>query len=244
MRRSPPDEQIRCSGKSGLRPMNIRQLAVVILLGCLSAPIANAEVSVVEIDIGLPHTAVFMVRGGFDGKEILKFKAAISAVPPQKRIVVLLDSPGGLVQQGLQLGEYFYQARIPTMILKNDSCASACTFAFLGGHDPISGRPMRVLADGGRLGFHNTSIVNFKKNKFTAAELQDLSIEIQQGIFTEIQFYKLVEVHLSVIFPMLATKAESIHWLDEADALQLGISILGVDGKLISPDNLRARIDR
>ena len=108
MRHSASDKKLPSGRKTRMLFMNmLRQLAIVILLGCFGVSRANAEISVFEIDIGLPHTTVFMVSGPFDGKEILKLKAAIAGIPAQKRIVVLLDSPGGLVAQGAELGEYF-----------------------------------------------------------------------------------------------------------------------------------------
>src|SRR5256885_2059033 len=111
----------------------------------LPAP-AHADVAVYKVDIGLPNTVAIMVRGQFTGNEILRFKAAIAEIDPNKRIIAILDSPGGNVGQGEALGRFFYDAKIPTMVLGGTLCASACTYAFLGGRRPTTRQPPRPLA--------------------------------------------------------------------------------------------------
>ena len=77
---------------------------VVVLAAVLSATHANADVAVSLIDIGLPNTIAVKMTGPFTGNEILRLKAVIADLPPTKRVVVLLDSPGGAVVQGEALG--------------------------------------------------------------------------------------------------------------------------------------------
>src|SRR5581483_10793958 len=128
--------------------------ALMLICIAASAPHARADVAVFKVDIGLPNTVAVMVRGQFTGNEILRFKAAIADIDPSKRIVAILDSPGGIVAQGFALGRFFWDAKIPTMVLGGTLCASACTFAFLGGRNPNTGKPLRILALDAKLGFH------------------------------------------------------------------------------------------
>src|SRR5215471_12147560 len=110
---------------------SISLAGLMLVCAAASAPRAHAEVSVFRIDVGLPNTVAVMVRGGFTGNEILRFKATIADIDPSKRIIAILDSPGGDVVQGEALGRFFYDAKIPTMVLGGTVCASACTYAFL-----------------------------------------------------------------------------------------------------------------
>ena len=66
------------------------------------------------------------------------------AVNPGVRIVVL-DSPGGFVDEGIRIGHALKQSGLATGV--DHRCASACTLAFAAGKD-------RILLPPGRLGFH------------------------------------------------------------------------------------------
>lgn len=61
---------------------------------------------------------------------------------------VVLSGPGGRAQVGFDLYRMFQERRLATRV--DGDCASACTFAFLGGVD-------RSISPGGRLGFHRAS---------------------------------------------------------------------------------------
>jgi hypothetical protein len=70
--------------------------------------------------------------------------------------VVRLNSPGGLVFEGMELGTVIRDAQLETFISRGDECASACALAFLGGTSRYAtgtgvGRRMEF---GAALGFH------------------------------------------------------------------------------------------
>lgn len=72
-------------------------------------------------------------------------------------IVLCLDSPGGALLDGLQIAEAILEAGLATRIEAAARCESACFWAFMAGNRRASDGtrlPMRVLAPGGRLGFH------------------------------------------------------------------------------------------
>ena len=54
------------------------------------AQAGRPDVAVYKVDIGLPNTVAIVVRGQFTGNEILRFKAAIADIDPNKRIALLL----------------------------------------------------------------------------------------------------------------------------------------------------------
>jgi len=74
--------------------------------------------------------------------------------------VVQLNSPGGSVLEGMELGTVIRDARLETFISRSDECASACALAFLGGTRRFAtgtgvGRRMEF---GAALGFHGFRI--------------------------------------------------------------------------------------
>jgi hypothetical protein len=68
---------------------------------------------------------------------------------------VVLAGPGGRAQVGFDLYQLFRERKLATRV--DEECASACTFAFLGGVD-------RSISPGGRLGFHSASFPGMSEN--------------------------------------------------------------------------------
>jgi hypothetical protein len=214
---------------------------VALVTALVPAPL-RAEVAVFKIDIGLPNTVTLMVRGQYNGNEILRLKAAIADIEPGKRIIAVLDSPGGNVVQGEALGRFFYDAKIPTLVLAGSLCASACTYAFLGGRDPITGNPLRILASGAKLGFHNFAATGLPEKVYTKAELENISRETQQLVYRNLLHLTHVKAPLAVLKLNTGTKFESVNFITEGDALDYGIAVLNREtGRLVLPDNIEKR---
>ena len=175
------------------------------------------------MDIGLPNTVALMVRGQFTGNEILRVKSTIAEIEPGKRIVAVLDSPGGDVIQGEALGRFFYDAKIPTLVLAGSVCASACTYAFLGGRNPVTGNPLRILASGAKLGFHNFIATGMPERAYTQGRAREISRATQQ-------LARNVAHMIHVKAPprsscSTGTKNEDINFITEGDALDYGIAV-------------------
>ena len=228
------------------KPTRIIQVALfAALISLLSAmhPVSvRADVAVYKMDIGLPNTVALMIRGEYNGNEILRLKSAIADIEPGKRIIAVLDSPGGRVEQGEALGRFFYDAKIPTLVLAGSLCASACTYAFLGGRDPITGSSLRILVSGAKLGFHNFAVTGMPERAYTKAELENISRETQQLVFQNLLHLMHVKAPLTVLKLNTGTKFESVNFITEGDALDYGIAVLNREtGKLVLPDNLEKR---
>jgi hypothetical protein len=208
----------------------------------LGATPLHADVAIFRMEIGLPNTVALMVRGQFTGNEILRLKSAIAEIEPGKRIVAVLDSPGGNVVQGEALGRFFYDARIPTLVLAGSLCASSCTYAFFGGRNPVTGTPLRILASGAKLGFHNFAASGLPERAYTKAELEELSRASQQIVYRNLQHLMHVKAPLEVLKLNTGTSNESIHYITEGDALDYGIAVLDRQtGKLVLPENIEKR---
>jgi len=212
------------------------------LVIALSTTPLRAEVVVFKMDIGLPNTVALMMRGEFNGNEILTLKSAIADIEPGKRIIAVLDSPGGSVAQGEALGRFFYDAQIPTLVLAGSLCASACTHAFLGGRDPITGNPLRILASGAKLGFHNFAVTSLPDKPYTKAELEEISRVSQQLVYRNLMHLMYVKAPLTVLKLNVGTKHEDVNFVTEGDALDYGIAVLNREtGRLVLPENLEKR---
>ena len=117
----------------------------LLLLGAGALWIAFAPVAAAAMELNFEHEP-----GLLSGDSILRikatgeivegdsdaFKALMTKVLAENkgaRPTVQLDSPGGNVIEGLLLGYAIRHFDLPTFIPRGASCASACTFAFLGG---------------------------------------------------------------------------------------------------------------
>lgn len=70
--------------------------------------------------------------------------------------VVVFDSKGGVLVEGMRMGRLLRQRGIATAVRRGNRCLSACALAFLGGSKLGSSgaEPNRRLEIGGQLGFH------------------------------------------------------------------------------------------
>lgn len=69
-------------------------------------------------------------------------------LPEQTYFHIYLDSPGGDLRAGIELGQLLYKRQAVAIVARGAICKSACALAFLGAVDRL------VLADASALGFH------------------------------------------------------------------------------------------
>jgi hypothetical protein len=100
-----------------------------------------------------PDGATLYVEGsyGLGGEELVR--RALDHNPGVRTVV--LAGPGGRISVGFELYEMFRERKLATRV--DDECASACTFAFLGGVE-------RSISPGGQLGFHRGSFPGLSDN--------------------------------------------------------------------------------
>jgi hypothetical protein len=88
---------------------------------------------------------------GLGGEELVR--RALDHNPGIRTVV--LAGPGGRISVGFELYEMFRERKLATRV--DDECASACTFAFLGGVE-------RSISPGAQLGFHRGSFPGLSDN--------------------------------------------------------------------------------
>ncbi|MDN2580876.1 PAN domain-containing protein [Aquibium sp. ELW1220] len=79
-----------------------------------------------------PESAI-VLNGEIDLSAALNFRRALSAAPGAR--VLVLNSPGGLVQTGLLIADDVHERGIATYIPADARCYSACAFIFLAGRE-------------------------------------------------------------------------------------------------------------
>lgn len=88
---------------------------------------------------------VLVAWGGIDGGDSERFRTALDAAGPIEEI--WLDSPGGVLSEGMEMGRILHARRLTTRIPRGLQCISACNFIFMGGK-------IRYIETGGIFGVH------------------------------------------------------------------------------------------
>ena len=149
------------------------------------------------------------------------FAKFIRREPAPAGAVIRFNSPGGLVETSLDLGDMIREAGLvtdvgKTVFLRENAeaathgkgyCASACAYAYLGGVE-------RRLATGSRYGVH----------QFHSADDDDGSDESAQWAVASLGLY-LAEMGIDMDLLVLAAAAPSqtMHWLDRDTLERIGV---------------------
>lgn len=171
-----------------------------------------------------PTVNAISLRGTIVPGDPEALAAYIGALPKKERIVVYLESPGGVLQAGLKLGKYFYANGIHTVVASPRGCHSACSLAFLGGRDARAEAPQRVKYSGAKLGYHSFS-TRFEQTTFTAEDMAKVVQQTQDVVFEITQYLKDIDTDLEVLRYMLAAAADEMRLLSNDEAARLGILI-------------------
>ena len=131
--------------KVKLSPLNLHQRVplrlIVLLLMFLPRPSFGAEIK--RIEKGLGDRDVITFYGTINEGDDKKF---LNAALLSDDAVVLLESPGGLVRVGIEVGKIIRLKGFDTAVISG-SCESACAIAWLGGG-------VRFMSSNGKVGFH------------------------------------------------------------------------------------------
>jgi hypothetical protein len=225
-----------------LKQRTIARAAVcAVAIGCIAAPAHAATVN--RIETGSSSTTTFLLSGQLAGGELLALQAEVAKLPHDRRVAVVLDSPGGLVAEGLKLGQFFYDTKIATFVFSGGyGCHSACALAFLGGRDAATAKPLRVMMSGAKLGFHQFS-AKFDTSKTYSRKDMAAAVEDTHRVMDAIIGY-LHDINESLDFLPLMLRAphEAINLVNDDAALMKGIHVMEQNSqRIIDPVNIIKR---
>ena len=131
-------------------------MRLVLLAGMLLASSAHAAKIEVFSTVNDPQTTVpwdtvITLKGEISEYDYDWFWNAVKDIPSSKRVMVELDSPGGNVKAGMNIGLYIHYNKFMTMVMNGTVCTSMCASIWLAGE-------RRFIEAGAYLGFHSTGI--------------------------------------------------------------------------------------
>ncbi len=119
-------------------------LTVTCLFGLLTSSISDAQAEQVNLNASsasgnvivfedLPNTA--WILGAIEPGDYFDFRRIVRRNNIE---TVVLDSPGGVVDEGLQIAAMIHDQGLSTFIPENALCASACAFLYFAGKERVA----------------------------------------------------------------------------------------------------------
>ncbi len=163
-------------------------------------------------------TGLVFVTGGFEPEDIEKFKRIAEG---RRNAVIALHSDGGSVLAGIEIGTYIRMRNLKTVVPDGMRCASACALAWLGGTQRFMGAQSQV-------GFH------------AAYRVQDgKPAEIGTGNAIIGAYLNRIGLSDRAIVYITQAPPDSMTWLNEADAIRVGIDIQNLSSNGLNPKQMR-----
>lgn len=186
------------------------RLSLVALLFWVPLEALAAEIAVE------PHAGdlnIISISGPLESGDSQKFWGVIKGVP---KGLVIFSSPGGLLAEGLAIGEQIRSKGFASAVAENTMCASACGLAWLGG------RP-RLMKDSSKIGFH-------------AAYVQNGSYKRESGVGNAVVGAYLTDMglNLNAVRYITTPGPDEIQWLSVRDAIRIGIAVYSYESTLLA----------
>jgi hypothetical protein len=165
--------------------------AAAIILAATSSHAANIRTT----------NGIVWIKGEIDQYDYGRFYDAVRGIPPGGA-TVNLDSPGGNVQAGLDIGNYIHGYSFATKVDAGSFCTSICAAIWLAG-------TRRFIEAGAYIGFHSTSL---------AEERSDQGNQVMRG------YYQNMGLRKDIIDVLLSYDPKTINWLTVEMSKVLGIT--------------------
>jgi len=145
--------------------------------------------------------------------DLYKLERKFSRLYNNKQTLVVFNSAGGELNEGLRIGEFLKANHIGSAVGKNGMCASSCALAFLGGRDKYN-RKLMILPRGSKLGFHSFYYRNSDKVRLST---------MQKDLANVLSYADYVQAPSRIITEMFQTNYNSMHWTTSRDRKLLRI---------------------
>jgi len=160
---------------------------------------------------------IIFAAGNFERGDASRLEALLRQTANTQMLA--FRSPGGLSMEGMAVGRVIRRAGISTHLPANTQCASACTYAFLGGR-------VRTMEEGARYGVHIFSTsgnrgllrraedVIQREGKAAVAALIRMIEEDSAQLAAQMAYYAIeMGVSLRLLEPNFRTAHNTVRWL-------------------------------
>lgn len=184
-----------------------RALALLVAVSvafCLPSLAGAAEFTVSVLPA--PGISTINISGEILKRDDIKFRSALTNVLPLLAVVVM-ESPGGNLQAGLNIGREISARAYSTVVKSGAICASACALAWLAGDK-------RYMAPGAKIGFH-------------AAYAEEENILVEKGAANALigAYLNTLKLPDGAVAYITQASPREIHWLSVNEAIYVGINL-------------------
>jgi hypothetical protein len=212
------------------------------MLGLATQPASALEISRHASDSATVNA--ILLKGRIDDGDAFELKGYIAKLPKKATTVVYLDSPGGVLREGMRLGKLFHQYGIETAVGSKTRCASACALAFLGGRS-ADGQVKRVKASTAGLGFHSFSREFDKERSYSSDDLKIVMQRTQDEVAGVAEYLRAIATDMDVVRIMVSAAANDMHFISNETAIALNISVWDETAKrMVDPAPVLERLAR
>ena len=189
-----------------------------------------------------PAVNAILLNGKIEIGDTYRLTKYISSLPRKPKLIVYLNSPGGNLVEGIELGKYFYRAGIETVLDAKARCESACALAFLGG-SASGGKAKRIKYSSASLGFRSLTR-DLDKESYTGGDMKQIVRETQVVVLNIIEYLRVIGADHNLLRLMLSAQPTNMHYLSNDDAIAFGVLVWDEDkGRLIEPQTIVNRLD-
>jgi hypothetical protein len=142
---------------------------------------------------------VLLVTGMIGPGSYDEFRSALARGTPE---LVVIDGPGGILEEALLIGQEVRRRHLSTLVSSNRQCASACAVVFLSGRT-------RYVGSGAAIGLHSASYADGRVDPEATAVMAD--------------YLRGVGVPSATLKRMARTMPSDIRWLTKAEQKAIGI---------------------
>ena len=151
--------------------------------------------------------------GKIHHEDLATLQYSYKRVSKSRQTILVLNSVGGELNEGLKIGRFLKEHRIASAVRKNGVCVSSCALAFLGGRS-LSGSKLMILPRGSKLGFHS---FHYRNRRYVTAS------RIQADLANLMSYIDYVNAPRSLVTKMLKTDANSVYWIPNYERRSLGL---------------------
>ena len=169
-----------------------------------------------------PNINAVLATGTVKEDDADRLDRFLSHQPRKRNTAIYLNSPGGSLGGGIRLGEYFKQKRIKAVVEGNETCASACALAFLGGTDAKGNRWMSSTTTS-RLGFH--AVRNGDGSRY-----EDTN-DTQRTVGAVLKYGQVVDAPMEIFVRNFQTPSDDMYWFSTNELLSLGVKVWDMANK-------------
>jgi hypothetical protein len=207
------------------------------------APIAVA-MTIKKVAGGEAGVETILLEGKIEDGDALALQGYIAKLPAGQKIVVHLNSGGGLVREAIATGRVIHKNRVRTVVPSKASCLSACVITFLGGRDWETGQPWQLKYSTARLAVHSFKR-EYANREYTGAEMSKAIADTLRTVLSYAEYWDEVGADYEFLYLQWSTtNKEGLHIPNER-LLELGVKVLDErSGEIIDAKAVKDRIVR